>query len=493
MSSSTASKKKTPVAVSEAIKKLGASDQGESRSRRCRVMTVIRLFIKYIYCGLFLFSSLSLIVSIHPPPRPPLLYYHLSHDIPNARREVAVQTYIAGLKSTIDDLESQLSRFNAGKEDDNNDIDDLGYEVINEDDDDDDDVGGGDAHAHFHGHERCTNDHGHADNHHHHHHREKEGEHDASSKKTTPKWKGTSPDDASAAPFGGTWDAESSVDATAPPPEEGGEGGEGEDMPPMYAGDESTDDYDRAASAKEAASDLKSSGDHASALEKYTEAVISAPPSALLLANRAHCLFSLGRHSAAARDCDAALEINPDSAKALRIRGECRASMGMYQLALKDLSAAQQADYDDEAAKMLKGVTEKVKELDAQVVKRRNAEEKKMREKAEGIRKAREEARMEAEKESRREAKEEEEKEKKKDERRRKAAAAAGMGGGMPGAGGGMPGMGGGMEGMMAGLMVSGSSRQSLVRPAFPSFYNFSFVRAVHEFFRENRPISPPN
>ena len=51
---------------------------------------------------------------------------------------MAVQTYIAQLKATIEDLEAARPA-------------------------DDDD---GDAHAHFHGHERCTADHGHADHDH---------------------------------------------------------------------------------------------------------------------------------------------------------------------------------------------------------------------------------------------------------------------------------------------------------------------------------------
>lgn len=59
-----------------------------------------------------------------------------SDDAPTSA--VAVQTYIAQLKATIEDLEAARPA-------------------------DDDD---GDAHAHFHGHERCTADHGHADHDH---------------------------------------------------------------------------------------------------------------------------------------------------------------------------------------------------------------------------------------------------------------------------------------------------------------------------------------
>ena len=240
--------------------------------------------------------------------------------------------------------------------------------------------------------------------------------------------------DPNAAPFGGSWNTESSVDASAPA-----------DLPPMYSGNESTDDFDKATDAKMAASDLKSAGNYTDALEKYTEAVLAAEPSALLLANRAHCLFKLDRHAAAIRDCDAALEKNPDSAKALRIRGECYLQTKQYQKALKDLSASQAIDFDEEAAAMLKEATEMCREMDAEKVAKKLEEEQKLRKRAEEIRKAQEEARREADEEER--------------ERAESARGAGGMPGGMggmPGGMGGMPGgMGGmgGMEGMMAGLM----------------------------------------
>ena len=82
-----------------------------------------------------------------------------------------------------------------------------------------------------------------------------------------------------------------------------------EELPPMY---ESGEDMDKATSYKMEASDLKSAGDYQSALEKYNLAVTSAPPSALLLANRGDVLYRLGQYKAAVRDCDAALEKNPD-------------------------------------------------------------------------------------------------------------------------------------------------------------------------------------
>jgi len=179
--------------------------------------------------------------------------------------------------------------------------------------------------------------------------------------------------DPNACPFGGTWGTEASLDAT-------------EDMPPMYAGDGSDDDFDKAMAAKSEASDLKSQGMYDEALVKFNEAIVSAEPSALLLANRGHVLFKLNKYTASIRDCDAALEKNPDSAKALRIRGECNLKRGKYHDALKDLSAAQTIDFDEEAAIMLKEATEKCKELDAVEVKMKLEEEEKLKKRAAEVR-----------------------------------------------------------------------------------------------------------
>ncbi|KAL7469494.1 hypothetical protein ACHAXS_009754 [Conticribra weissflogii] len=246
--------------------------------------------------------------------------------------------------------------------------------------------------------------------------------------------------DPNAAPFGGSWTTESSLDATKTIPETPSST---PDLPPMYAGDGSNDDFDKAAEAKMAAADLKSSGNYTEALEKYTEAILAADPSPLLLANRAHCLFQLENYPAAIRDCDAALEKNPDSAKSLRIRGECYLKTGEYRLAREDLSASQAIDFDEEAAAMLKEATEKCAEMEKEKVKERLEEEEKLKKRAEEIRKAQEEARREAEEEA--------------NERARQSGAGAARGmpgfGGMSGGMGGMPGGMGGMEGMMAGLM----------------------------------------
>ena len=78
---------------------------------------------------------------------------------------------------------------------------------------------------------------------------------------------------------------------------------------PQYS---SGEDYDQATTYKMEASDLKSAGDYAGALEKYNLAITAAPPSALLMANRADALYRLERFEDAVGDCDLALEKNPD-------------------------------------------------------------------------------------------------------------------------------------------------------------------------------------
>ena len=193
-------------------------------------------------------------------------------------------------------------------------------------------------------------------------------------KSDIPTWKKEAMNaDPNACPFGGTWETEASLDATATT---------ATDYPPMYTGDGSNDDYDKAAQAKTEASHLQSQGNYLESLDQYTQAILAAEPSALLLANRAHVLFRLERYSAAVRDCDAALIKNPDSAKALRIRGECHVRLGKYHDALKDLSAAQTIDFDEDAAVMLKEATEMCREMDAAVVRKKVEEEERLKKRA---------------------------------------------------------------------------------------------------------------
>jgi len=219
---------------------------------------------------------------------------------------------------------------------------------------------------------------------------------------------------------------------------------EEEAYPPMY---QSGDDMDQAGTYKMEASDLKSAGNYAAAMDKYTLAIQAASPSALLLANRADALLRLGRSGAAVRDCSCALEKNPDSAKALRIRGRAYKELGEYEKSRKDLSSSQGIDYDDDAAEDLKFVTEKVKGIDKEKVQKKLEEEKKLKKRAEEIRKAQEEARREAEEEERKDAEEEAE--------MGDIPPMGGMPGGMgdmPGGMGGMPGGMGGMPGGMGGM-----------------------------------------
>ena len=140
-------------------------------------------------------------------------------------------------------------------------------------------------------------------------------------------------------------------------------------FPPLYTststssstspGEGDNDDYDKAMTCKEKASDLKAQGKWEQALEYYTAAVLAAPPSALLYANRADCLRHLQQYHAAERDCTEALRMNPDSAKAFKIRGMVRKQLGRYTDALSDLSQAQTIDFDPDIVEDLKFLTEK--------------------------------------------------------------------------------------------------------------------------------------
>ena len=148
------------------------------------------------------------------------------------------------------------------------------------------------------------------------------------------------------------------------------------DFPPLY---ESGDDKEQAGTYKMQAADLKSQGKWEEALEKYTAAVLTAPPSALLYANRAFCLSQLGQHAAAERDCDQALKENADSAKALRVRGTVRKELENYEGALRDLSQAQTIDFDPDAVQDLKVLTEKHVEQEKMKAQERVEKEKKSR------------------------------------------------------------------------------------------------------------------
>jgi suppressor of tumorigenicity protein 13 len=187
-------------------------------------------------------------------------------------------------------------------------------------------------------------------------------------------------------------------------------------------------------------------------LDKYTAAVLSAPPSALLYANRANALLKLQRPLAAERDCDLALAENPDSAKALRMRGQARKALGKWEEALHDLSAAQQIDFDESVVHDLKELTDKHIAQELAEAAERNEQHDRLHKKAEEIKKAQEEAKKEARATA-------------------SASSARGMPGGMPFGMGGMPGMdgGGGMpagaEGLMGALMSDPELMASMQNP----------------------------
>jgi len=131
-----------------------------------------------------------------------LLFFHLSFfftPFPTLKKNnntstVVIRAYIAGLRDQLKEykLQSEIKPAAAAEED---------------------------AHAHYHGHEKCTSSHGHED----HNHAANNDSHDhghghsAKMDVDEPEWKKRARDsgaDALAAPFGGTWTTESSLDAT---------------------------------------------------------------------------------------------------------------------------------------------------------------------------------------------------------------------------------------------------------------------------------------
>jgi len=218
---------------------------------------------------------------------------------------------------------------------------------------------------------------------------------------------------------------------------------------PQY---ESGEDYETQSDFKAKAADAKNSGDLNEALEFYNEAVLAAPPSALLYANRAIVLEKLGHYKQAEIDCKFALEQNPDSAKALKTRGKLRfVHLNDWEGALRDLGQAQSIDFDPEIADILKELTKKRIEKEKEEAKERIQKEEALRKKAEDIKRAREEA---------------------KREEAEAAARDVGTGGmpggmgGMPGGMGGMGGMPGGMPGMPSPDMMSGMMNDPEIKKA---------------------------
>jgi tetratricopeptide (TPR) repeat protein len=97
-----------------------------------------------------------------------------------------------------------------------------------------------------------------------------------------------------------------------------------DDDEPAMETEDVGEDYENQSELKMKAADSKNAGNLEDALESYNGAVTAAPPSALLLSNRAIVLEKLGHYKAAELDCKLALEQNPDSAKALKTRGKLR-------------------------------------------------------------------------------------------------------------------------------------------------------------------------
>lgn len=194
---------------------------------------------------------------------------------------------------------------------------------------------------------------------------------------------------------------------------------------------------------KQQAADAKSNGDWDQSLEFYNKAVVLAPPSALLYANRAIALEKLGHYKAAEKDCNYALELNPDSGKALKVRGSLRHKhLKDWHGALSDLNQSQTIDFDPEVAATLKELTKLRVEEEKREAKERIEKEEKIRKRASEIKKAQEEA---------------------KEEEAKTPRGGSGMPGGMPG---GMPaGMPAGMGNIMEMLQNDPELQEAMKNP----------------------------
>mmetsp|Transcript_120372 Transcript_120372/g.341052 ORF Transcript_120372/g.341052 Transcript_120372/m.341052 type:complete len:271 (-) Transcript_120372:235-1047(-) len=137
--------------------------------------------------------------------------------------------------------------------------------------------------------------------------------------------------------------------------------GEEAELPPapsseLMAKELSDEELDKQGELKQQASEALEDGDVATAVSKFTEALMLGGCSAMMMAKRAEMLLKQKRYKAVVADATLALTLNPDSAKAFRARGKARRCLGDYEGSSADFSQAQTIDYDDGVADMHKYV-----------------------------------------------------------------------------------------------------------------------------------------
>ncbi|KAK0417223.1 hypothetical protein QR680_012890 [Steinernema hermaphroditum] len=188
---------------------------------------------------------------------------------------------------------------------------------------------------------------------------------------------------------------EADEDFDLPPPEIDNSGvippDEGEELPMGDSNKEPSED------------DLEKANDERN--KHFTNSIELNPGSAMLHAKRANVLLKLSKPIAAIRDCDKAISINPDSATAYKFRGRANRLLGKWLEAHNDLATACKLDYDDVANEWLKEVESNAKKIqDFNRAKERHAEEKKLNERKERVRRAQEENRKAAGEQAKRDA-----------------------------------------------------------------------------------------
>ncbi|XP_057703058.1 mitochondrial import receptor subunit TOM34 [Corythoichthys intestinalis] len=102
-------------------------------------------------------------------------------------------------------------------------------------------------------------------------------------------------------------------------------------------GDASTNDARRAKALKEEGNALVKKGDHARAVDKYTQSILCHDKEAAAFTNRALCYLALKRYRDAVGDCDAALALDGVNVKALYRRAQAYKELKNMTGCIQDL------------------------------------------------------------------------------------------------------------------------------------------------------------
>ncbi|KAL1744087.1 hypothetical protein HDZ31DRAFT_39491 [Schizophyllum fasciatum] len=105
----------------------------------------------------------------------------------------------------------------------------------------------------------------------------------------------------------------------------------------------------QAQTAKDKGNSAFKSGDYATAIGHYTEAILADKNDPTFFLNRAAAYLKLGKLEDAERDCTSTLAIDPQNVKALFRRGQARQGVGKVDEAIKDFKAALRKEPNNDA------------------------------------------------------------------------------------------------------------------------------------------------